>query len=108
MLSEPSSTSTRCVRWPAITAPNDSRNGLAIAETTRRTTSVRIARSSHCSIRIRRRFLRMAASRNRIAAQGTSRNLRRFKRWITIGHRRRRQPVKQRGVGESQGPDRAE
>ena len=34
-----------------------------------------------------RRFLRMAARRNRMAAQGTSRNLRRFRRWITIGHR---------------------
>ena len=69
-----------------MTAPNDSRNGLAIAETTSRTTSVRIASSSHCSIRSRRRFLRMAARRNRIAAQGTSRYLRRFKRWITIGN----------------------
>ena len=62
-----------------------SRNGLAMAETTRRITSVLIARSSHCSIRIRRRFLRRAASRNCIAAHETSRNLRRFKRWITIG-----------------------
>ena len=80
MLSESSSTSTRCVRRPAMTAPNVSRNGLAIAVTTRITTSVRIARSSHCSMRIRRRFLRTAASRNRIAAQDTSLNRRRLSR----------------------------
>ena len=47
-------TSTRWTRRPAITTPNDSRNGLAIAETTSRMISVRIASSSHCSIRIRR------------------------------------------------------
>ena len=85
MLSEASSTSTRWIRCPAITTPNDSRNGLAIAETTSRMISVRIASRSHCSIRIRRRFLRIAASRNRIAAHGTSRNFRRFSRWIMIG-----------------------
>ena len=68
-----------------MTAPNDSKNGLAIAATTRSTTSVRIASKSHCSTRRRRRFLRSAAKRNRIAAHGTSRYLRRLSRWITIG-----------------------
>ena len=48
-------------------------------------TIVRTASSSHCSTRIRREFLRIAASRNLIAAHGISRNFRRFSRWMMIG-----------------------
>src|SRR5271157_3899098 len=85
MLNEPSRTRTRWVRWPAITLPKLSRNGLAIAATMSRMSRVRTAKSSHCSMRTRRWFLRIAASRNCIAAHGISRNLRRLSRWMTIG-----------------------
>ena len=47
--------------------------------------STRMANNSNCSIRIRRAFLRTAASRYSIAAQGDSRCLRRFQRWMMIG-----------------------
>ena len=76
--------------------PRLSRNGLAIAVTTRRTSKVRTARRSHCSIRIRREFLRIAASRNRIAAQRISRSLRRLSRWMMIGTDGRPEPPEQR------------
>ncbi len=46
---------------------------------------MRTASRIHCSIRIRREFLRIAASKNRIAAHRISRNLRRFSRWMMIG-----------------------
>jgi hypothetical protein len=58
---------------------------LAIAVTTRMMIRVRTARRSHCSTRIRREFLRIAAIRNRIAAQGISRCLRLLSRWMMIG-----------------------
>ena len=67
--------------------------------------SVLTASSSHCSIRTRRWFLRIAAIRNCIAAQGISRNLRRFSRWIRIGTDAAARPVEQRRIGEAQGPD---
>ena len=46
---------------------------------------VRTARSSHCSMRTRRWFLRIAAIKNCIAAHDISRNLRRLSKWMTIG-----------------------
>ena len=66
-------------------------------------TSVRTASRSHCSIRIRREFFRIAASRNRIAAHGISRNLRRFSRWMMIGSDAAARPAEQREVGEAEG-----
>jgi hypothetical protein len=44
---------------------------LAIAATSKKATSTRTARSSHCSSRSRRTFFFWAASRKRIAAQFT-------------------------------------
>ena len=53
------------------------------------------ASRSHCSIRIRRWFFRIAASRNRIAAQRISRNLRRLSRWMMIGTDAAARPAEQ-------------
>ncbi len=79
-------TSTLSVRSPATKpSPAFSRNGWATASTSRATSAVRIANSSHCSSRMRREFFFIAASRKSIAAQGTSRNRRLFHRWIKIG-----------------------
>ena len=85
MLSDESRTKTRWVRLPGITLPRPSRNGLAIARTTQITSRQRIAKSSHCSIRIRRWFLRIASTKNRMAAHRRSRNFRRFQRCNRIG-----------------------
>ena len=87
MLKDPSSTITRCVRCPgSAIAPRLSKNGLAIAETTSKTTRVRIASSNHCSTLTRRWFFRSAATRNRMAAHRISRYFRRFSKWIRIGN----------------------
>src|SRR5271165_2400307 len=101
MLNEPSRTRTRWVRWPAITLPKLSRNGLAIAATMSRMSRVRTARSSHCSMRTHRWFLRIAASRNCIAAHGISRNLRRLSRWMTIGIEAAASPASSPGLANS-------
>src|SRR5271157_4275509 len=101
MLNEPSRTRTRWVRWPAITLPKLSRNGLAIAATMSKMSKVRTARSSHCSMRTRRWFLRIAAIRNCIAAHGISRNLRRLSRWMTIGIEAAASPASSPGLANS-------
>src|SRR5271166_383385 len=101
MLNEPSRTRTRWVRWPAITLPKLSRNGLAIAATMSKISRVRTARSSHCSMRTRRWFLRIAAIRNCIAAHGISRNLRRLSRWMTIGIEAAASPASSPGLANS-------
>src|SRR5271157_100067 len=101
MLNELSRTRTRWVRRPAITLPKLSRNGLAIAATMSRMSRVRTARSSHCSMRTRRWFLRIAAIRNCIAAHGVSRNLRRLSRWMTIGIEAAASPASSPGLANS-------
>ncbi len=47
--------------------------------------NVRTANRIHCSIWIRREFLRMAISRYCMAAHGTSRYLRFDSKWMTSG-----------------------
>src|SRR4051812_12567884 len=60
-------------------------SGRARAIPSNNTTAHRVASSSHCSNRSRRRFFFIARSRNSIAAHVTVLNRRRFRMWMMIG-----------------------
>ena len=74
---------------PAPTAPARAESahpiGRASAIPARANTAQRRNRSSHDSNRSRRRFRRIAANTNRIAAHSTVRNRRRLSRWMRMG-----------------------
>lgn len=81
MLNEASITMTRCNGVRArLCGAMACTNGSAKARAAKSNSSVRTANSTSCSSRIRREFFRAASSRNRIAAQFVSRNVRRCRR----------------------------
>ena len=67
-------------------------------------TRVRTASKIHCSIRMRREFLRIAASRNCIAAHCISRNLPPVQQVNDDRDRSRAQPPEERTLREAEGP----